>query len=77
MEAELQANQEKENKASEEYIQILLAEEEEEEKRQAEKRHREMEVQQKSDEVLARRLNFNITDFCEESLGFPLRFQKI
>ncbi|KAB0372189.1 hypothetical protein FD755_015981 [Muntiacus reevesi] len=69
VEAEQQANQEKENKASEEYIQILLAEEEEEERRQTEKRHTEREVQQKSDEVLARRLNLNISNFCEESVS--------
>ena len=54
------------NKASEEYIQRLLAEEEEEEKRQAEKRHREMEEQLKSDEELARRLSLDIVSFKKE-----------
>ncbi|XP_055259448.1 E3 ubiquitin-protein ligase RNF168 isoform X3 [Moschus berezovskii] len=60
VEAERRACEEEENKASEEYIQRLLAEEEEEEKRQAEKRHREMEEQLKSDEELARRLSLDI-----------------
>lgn len=67
-EAERRANEEEENKASEEYIQKLLAEEEEEEKRQAEKRRREMEEQLKSDEELARKLTFNINNFCEGSV---------
>ena len=77
MEAEWGANQEEENKASEEYIQRLLAEEEEEEKKQAEKSHREMEEQLKSNKTLARRLSLNISNICEECLGFPLGFQKI
>ena len=77
MEAEWGANQEEENKAGEEYIQRLLAEEEEEEKRQAEKSHREMGEQLKSNKTLARRLSLNISNICEECLGFPLGFQKI
>ena len=66
VEAERRACEEEENKASEEYIQRLLAEEEEEEKRQAEKRHREMEEQLKSDEELARRLSLDIVSFKKE-----------
>ena len=69
MEAEQQAIQKEENKASEEYTQRLLAEEEEEEKRQAEKRLREMEEQLKSDEVLARRPSLNMSNVCEESVS--------
>ncbi|XP_005675124.2 PREDICTED: E3 ubiquitin-protein ligase RNF168 [Capra hircus] len=77
VEAERRACEEEENKASEEYIQRLLAEEEEEEKRQAEKRHREMEEQLKSDEELARRLSLDINNFCEESvLASPLNSRK-
>ena len=66
VEAERRACEEEENKASEEYIQRLLAEEEAEEKRQAEKRHREMEEQLKSDEELARRLSLDIVSFKRE-----------
>ncbi|XP_006884353.1 PREDICTED: E3 ubiquitin-protein ligase RNF168 [Elephantulus edwardii] len=77
VEAERRANEEKENKASEEYIQRLLAEEEEEEKRQAEKRQREMEEQLKSDEELARRLSINISSVCERSVvASPLNSRK-
>uniref|UniRef100_A0AAF6DM41 E3 ubiquitin-protein ligase RNF168 n=1 Tax=Bos taurus TaxID=9913 RepID=A0AAF6DM41_BOVIN len=77
IEAERRACEEEENKASEEYIQKLLAEEEEEEKRQAEKRHREMEEQLKSDEELARRLSLDINNFCEGSvLASPLNSRK-
>ncbi|ELR54911.1 E3 ubiquitin-protein ligase RNF168 [Bos mutus] len=77
VEAERRACEEEENKASEEYIQKLLAEEEEEEKRQAEKRHREMEEQLKSDEELARRLSLGINNFCEGSvLASPLNSRK-
>lgn len=77
VEAERRACEEEENKASEEYIQKLLAEEEEEEKRQAEKRHREMEEQLKSDEELARRLSLDINNFCEGSvLASPLNSRK-
>ncbi|KAB0373744.1 E3 ubiquitin-protein ligase RNF168 [Muntiacus reevesi] len=77
VEAERRACEEEENKASEEYIQRLLAEEEAEEKRQAEKRHREMEEQLKSDEELARRLSLDINNFCEGSvLASPLNSRK-
>lgn len=77
VEAERRANEEEENRASEEYIQKLLAEEEEEEKRQAEKRRREMEEQLRSDEELARRLSFNINNFCEGSvLASPVKSRK-
>lgn len=77
VEAERRACEEEENKASEEYIQRLLAEEEEEEKRQAEKRHREMEEQLKSDEELARRLSLDINNFGEGSvLASPLNSRK-
>ncbi|XP_019507346.1 PREDICTED: E3 ubiquitin-protein ligase RNF168 [Hipposideros armiger] len=76
-EAERRANEEEENKASEVYIQKLLAEEEEEEKREAEKRRREMEEQLKSDEELARKLCFNINNFCERSvLASPVNSRK-
>ncbi|XP_066890415.1 E3 ubiquitin-protein ligase RNF168 isoform X2 [Kogia breviceps] len=77
VEAERRANEEEENKASEEYIQRLLAEEEEEDKRQAEKRQREMEEQLKSDEELARKLSLNINNLCEGSiLASPLNSEK-
>ena len=72
VEAERRACEEEENKASEEYIQKLLAEEEEEEKRQAEKRHREMEEQLKSDEELARRLSLDIVSFKKELWSMPI-----
>ena len=75
-EAERWAIQEGENKASEEYIQRLLAEEEEEEKRQAEKRHREMEEQLKRDEALARRLSLNISNVCEERVSTLRSYSK-
>ncbi|XP_070322277.1 E3 ubiquitin-protein ligase RNF168 isoform X1 [Odocoileus virginianus] len=68
VEAERRACEEEENKASEEYIQRLLAEEEAEEKRQAEERHREMEEQLKSDAELARRLSLDINNFCGGSV---------
>ena len=38
-------------------------------KRDRQRKDREMEEQQKSDEVLARRLNLNISNFCEESVS--------
>lgn len=56
MEAERRAHEQEENKASEEYIQRLLAEEEEEH-RLAEERWREMEKQLKQDEELAWQLS--------------------
>lgn len=56
MEAERRAHEQEENKASEEYIQKLLAEEEAEH-RLAEERRKEMEEQLKQDEQLAWELN--------------------
>ncbi|XP_058518045.1 E3 ubiquitin-protein ligase RNF168 isoform X2 [Ochotona princeps] len=77
VEAERRANVEEENKASEEYIQRLLAEEEEEEKKQAEKRRNEMEEQLRNDEQLARRLSIDINNSSEGSiLDSPLDSRK-
>lgn len=77
VEAERRANVEEENKASEEYIQRLLAEEEEEEKKQAEKRRNEMEEQLRNDEQLARRLSIDINNSSEGSiLASPLDSRK-
>uniref|UniRef100_A0A8C3U9H1 RING-type E3 ubiquitin transferase n=1 Tax=Catharus ustulatus TaxID=91951 RepID=A0A8C3U9H1_CATUS len=56
VEAERRAHEQEENKASEEYIQRLLAEEEEEQ-RLAEERRKEMEKQLKQDEELAWQLS--------------------
>ena len=75
-EAERWAIQEGENKASEDYIQRLLAEEEEEEKWQAEKRQREMEEELKREEALARRLSLNISNVCEERVSALLSYSK-
>ncbi|NXP44343.1 RN168 ligase, partial [Heliornis fulica] len=67
VEAERRAHEQEENKASEEYIQRLLAEEEEE-NRWAEERHREMEKQLKQDEELAWQLSNSLND----SSGGPM-----
>ncbi|NXS48146.1 RN168 ligase, partial [Balaeniceps rex] len=61
VEAERRAHEQEENKASEEYIQRLLAEEEEEH-RLAEERWREMEKQLKQDEELAWQLSNSLND---------------
>ncbi|NXW52205.1 RN168 ligase, partial [Nyctiprogne leucopyga] len=61
VEAERRAHEQEENKASEEYIQRLLAEEEEE-NRLAEERRREMEKQLKQDEELAWQLSNSLND---------------
>ncbi|KAK4819697.1 hypothetical protein QYF61_010791 [Mycteria americana] len=61
VEAERRAHEQEENKASEEYIQWLLAEEEEEH-RLAEERRREMEKQLKQDEELAWQLSNSLND---------------
>ncbi|KFQ00463.1 E3 ubiquitin-protein ligase RNF168, partial [Leptosomus discolor] len=61
VEAERRAHEQEENKASEEYIQWLLAEEEEE-NRLAEERRREMEEQLKQDEELAWQLSNSLND---------------
>ena len=80
VEAEWGANEEEEDKASEEYIQRFLAEEKEEEKKkkwQAENRQRELEEQLKSDEGLARKLSLHINNFCEGNvLASPLNSKK-
>ncbi|NXA81535.1 RN168 ligase, partial [Thryothorus ludovicianus] len=59
--AERQAHEQEENKASEEYIQRLLAEEEEEH-RLAEERRKEMEKQLKQDEELAWQLSNSLNE---------------
>ncbi|XP_074009732.1 E3 ubiquitin-protein ligase RNF168 [Numenius arquata] len=64
VEAERRAYEQEENKASEEYIQRLLAEEEEEH-RLAEERRREMEKQLKQDEELAWQLSNSLNDNSE------------
>ncbi|XP_015726590.1 E3 ubiquitin-protein ligase RNF168 [Coturnix japonica] len=64
VEAERRAHEQEENKASEEYIQKLLAEEEEEH-RLAEERRKEMEEQLKQDEKLA----WQLSNSLNESLG--------
>ncbi|NXA28002.1 RN168 ligase, partial [Ibidorhyncha struthersii] len=61
VEAERRAHEQEENKASEEYIQRLLADEEEEH-RLAEERRREMEKQLKQDEELAWQLSNSLND---------------
>ncbi|NXT62211.1 RN168 ligase, partial [Chaetops frenatus] len=61
VEAERRAHEQEENKASEEYIQWLLAEEEEEH-RLAEERRREMEKQLKQDEELAWQLSNSLNE---------------
>ncbi|NWS73917.1 RN168 ligase, partial [Crotophaga sulcirostris] len=61
VEAERRAHEQEENKASEEYIQRLLAEEEEE-NRLAEERRREMEKQLKEDEELAWQLSNSLNE---------------
>ncbi|KFP76223.1 E3 ubiquitin-protein ligase RNF168, partial [Apaloderma vittatum] len=61
VEAERRAHEQEENKASEEYIQRLLAEEQEEH-RLAEERRREMEKQLKQDEELAWQLSNSLND---------------
>ncbi|NXF97396.1 RN168 ligase, partial [Eubucco bourcierii] len=68
-EAERRAHEQEENKASEEYIQRLLAEEEEE-RRLAEERWREMEKQLKQDEELAWQLSNSLNS---DSSGHVLR----
>ncbi|NXP22133.1 RN168 ligase, partial [Scytalopus superciliaris] len=65
VEAERRAHEQEENKASEEYIQRLLAEEEEEEHRLAEQRWREMEKQLKQDEELAWQLSNSLNEDSE------------
>ncbi|NXS02920.1 RN168 ligase, partial [Oxylabes madagascariensis] len=62
VEAERRAHEQEENKASEEYIQRLLAEEEEEQHRLAEERQREMEKQLKQDEELAWQLSNSLNE---------------
>ncbi|XP_023789228.1 E3 ubiquitin-protein ligase RNF168 [Cyanistes caeruleus] len=62
VEAERRAHEQEENKASEEYIQRLLAEEEEEEHRLAEERWKEMEKQLKQDEELAWQLSNSLNE---------------
>ncbi|NXL34125.1 RN168 ligase, partial [Glaucidium brasilianum] len=61
VEAERRAHEQEENKASEEYIQQLLAEEKEE-RTLAEERQREMEEQLKQDEELAWQLSNSLND---------------
>ncbi|NXH40502.1 RN168 ligase, partial [Dicaeum eximium] len=61
VEAERRAHEQEENKASEEYIQRLLAEEEEE-NRLAEERRKEMEKQLKQDEELAWQLSNSLNE---------------
>ncbi|NWH65617.1 RN168 ligase, partial [Geococcyx californianus] len=61
VEAERRAHEQEENKASEEYIQRLLAEEEEE-NRLAEERRREVEKQLKEDEELAWQLSNSLNE---------------
>ncbi|XP_069720792.1 E3 ubiquitin-protein ligase RNF168 [Phaenicophaeus curvirostris] len=61
VEAERRAHEQEENKASEEYIQRLLAEEEKE-NRLAEERRREMEKQLKEDEELAWQLSNSLNE---------------
>ncbi|XP_013807944.1 E3 ubiquitin-protein ligase RNF168 [Apteryx mantelli] len=61
VEAERRAHEQEENKASEEYIQRLLAEEEEEQ-RLAEERRKELEKQLKQDEELAWQLNNSLNE---------------
>ncbi|XP_053930963.1 E3 ubiquitin-protein ligase RNF168 isoform X2 [Cuculus canorus] len=61
VEAERRAHEQEENKASEEYIQRLLAEEEEE-NRLAEERRREMEKQLKEDEEFAWQLSNSLNE---------------
>ncbi|NXF83855.1 RN168 ligase, partial [Sclerurus mexicanus] len=63
-EAERRAHEQEENKASEEYIQRLLAEEEEEH-RLAEQRRRDMEEQLKQDEELAWQLSNSLNEDSE------------
>ncbi|NWW69646.1 RN168 ligase, partial [Climacteris rufus] len=71
VEAERRAHEQEENKASEEYIQQLLAQEEEEH-RLAEQRRREMEKQLKQDEELAWQLSNSLNeDLDEHVLGSP------
>ncbi|NXU79664.1 RN168 ligase, partial [Oreotrochilus melanogaster] len=69
VEAERRAHEQEENKASEEYIQQLLAEEEKEHRLAAERR-REMEKQLKQDEELAWQLSNSLND---DSKGHSLR----
>ncbi|NXY25938.1 RN168 ligase, partial [Atrichornis clamosus] len=64
VEAERRAHEQEENKASEEYIQPLLAEEEEEH-RLAEERRREIEKQLKQDEELAWQLSNSLNEHSE------------
>ncbi|NXX79099.1 RN168 ligase, partial [Urocolius indicus] len=66
--AERQAHEQEENKASEEYIQRLLAEEEEEQ-RLAEERRREMEKQLKQDEELAWQLSNSLVSQAQGDTG--------
>ncbi|KAM6258162.1 E3 ubiquitin-protein ligase RNF168 [Porphyrio hochstetteri] len=68
VEAERRAHEQEENKASEEYIQQILAEEEEE-NRLAEERQREIEKQLKQDEELAWQLSNSLN---EDSKGHVL-----
>ncbi|NXJ27869.1 RN168 ligase, partial [Dicrurus megarhynchus] len=71
VEAERRAHEQEENKASEEYIQRLLAEEEEEH-RLAEERWKEMEKQLKQDEELAWQLSNSLNEDSEgHVLGSP------
>ncbi|XP_061201258.1 E3 ubiquitin-protein ligase RNF168 isoform X2 [Neopsephotus bourkii] len=73
VEAERRAHEQEVNKASEEYIQRLLAEEEEEQ-RLAEERRREMEKQLKQDEELAWRLSNSLNDDSKgHGLSSPAR----
>uniref|UniRef100_A0A8D0GWR0 RING-type E3 ubiquitin transferase n=1 Tax=Sphenodon punctatus TaxID=8508 RepID=A0A8D0GWR0_SPHPU len=65
VEAERRAHVQEESKASEDYIQRLLAEEEEEQ-RLAEERQRQLEKQLKLDEELARELSFSLNNSNEE-----------
>uniref|UniRef100_A0A1W7RE22 RING-type E3 ubiquitin transferase n=1 Tax=Agkistrodon contortrix contortrix TaxID=8713 RepID=A0A1W7RE22_AGKCO len=67
VEAERRALEQEESKASEEYIQRLLAEEEEEQ-RLTEEREKKIAVQLLSDEVLARELSFNLNRSAKESV---------
>ncbi|KAH0623962.1 hypothetical protein JD844_007190 [Phrynosoma platyrhinos] len=70
-EAERHAYEQEESKASEEYIQRLLAEEEKE-RRLAEERKKQMEEQLLQDEILARELSVSLNNLTEEHVHSDL-----
>ncbi|KAJ7418722.1 E3 ubiquitin-protein ligase RNF168 [Willisornis vidua] len=73
VEAERRAHEQEENKASEEFIQRLLAEEEEEQHRLAEQRQREMQEQLKQDEELAWQLSNSLETKSNEGSSSALQ----